>query len=123
MKYGHWECSIGRVTPDTFGFVYCITNKIGGRKYIGCKQIKTVRRSDWKSYTGSNKELNADIEKFGKEHFSFEILALCMDRLSLRYTEGKFIMDTDAIWSDNFYNQLIHLRIRNHKKKNTFSHS
>ena len=72
---------------DCVGFVYLITNNISGRKYIGKKlskfskttykvvklkngtkkrkKIRSKVDSDWKQYTGSNIELNKDIEQLG----------------------------------------------------------
>jgi len=85
--HGHWICE--KFEPESFGFIYLITNIKNNRKYIGKKQLqfKKSRRlksrknrkvsyseSDWKTYTGSCRELNEDIEKYGKENFTFEIL-------------------------------------------------
>ena len=72
---------------DYFGFVYCITNKTNGRKYLGRKYFwsfrkppkkkrKVKKESDWKSYYGSCPELKKDIKKYNKENFSREILSL-----------------------------------------------
>ena len=57
---------------DFFGYVYCITNKTTGKKYIGRKYFVQKRKpkggkrrvtseSDWKKYYGSSPELKADI--------------------------------------------------------------
>ena len=85
--HGHWICE--KFEPESFGFIYLITNIKNNRKYIGKKQLqfkKSIRlksrknrkvsysESDWKTYTGSCRELNEDIEKYGKENFTFEIL-------------------------------------------------
>ena len=72
---------------DYFGFVYCITNKTTGRKYIGRKYFWSFRtppgkkrrvkqESDWKKYYGSCPELKEDIKKYNKENFNREILSL-----------------------------------------------
>ena len=78
---------------DYFGFVYLITNKSNGRRYIGMKYLwqfrtpkgkkrKVKSESDWKNYYGSCPELKEDIIKFGRENFSRTIL-------SLHKTKGK----------------------------------
>ena len=83
-----------------FGFVYCITNKITGRRYIGRKYLwsyrtppgkkrKVKQESDWKKYYGSCPELKEDIKKHGKEIFSREILSLHEAKGDCNYEETK----------------------------------
>jgi len=83
-----------------FGFVYCITNKITGRRYIGRKYLWAFRtppgkkrrvkqESDWKKYYGSCPELKEDIKKYGKEIFSREILSLHEAKGDCNYEETK----------------------------------
>jgi len=90
--------------PDKFGFVYIITNLHNGKAYIGCKQYKVKakfgdRESNWKVYTGSSKWLNEDIEKIGKEHFKFEIIAEYKNKRSLRYYELYYQMKYNVLAS------------------------
>ena len=72
---------------DFFGYVYLITNKTTGKKYIGRKYFTKKRKprggkrrvtteSDWKKYYGSSPELKTDVSEFGKANFSREILSL-----------------------------------------------
>lgn len=108
------------------GYVYLITNKINGRKYIGkklftrakAKKIKnSVRKrrlrvtSDWEVYYGSNKELCEDVKKHGPENFERSILRLCTSKSETSYHEAKWQFDTDAILRDDFYNQWIMVKI------------
>ena len=83
-----------------FGFVYCITNKTTGRRYIGRKYLwsfrtppgkkrKVKQESDWKRYYGSCPELKEDIKKYGKEVFSREILSLHEAKGDCNYEETK----------------------------------
>jgi hypothetical protein len=85
---------------DYFGFVYCITNKTTGRKYLGRKYFwsfrtppgkkrKVKQESDWKKYYGSCPELKEDIKKYGKEIFSREILSLHKSKGLCNYEETK----------------------------------
>ena len=120
--YGHW---IGkRFDPDDYlGFVYVITNTITGKQYIGQKQLHfkvkkpplkgrknkrhSTKESDWRTYTGSSKSLNEDIEKLGKDKFTFCIVALCKSKWELSYTEYSKIIKEDAIPSRAFYNEYL----------------
>ena len=72
---------------DFFGYVYLITNKTTGKKYIGRKYFVQRRKpkggkrrvtseSDWKKYYGSSPELKADVKEYGKDTFSREIISL-----------------------------------------------
>lgn len=43
--FGHWIVSSDIEIPETFfGFLYQITNKKTGRKYLGKKQAKTMKK-------------------------------------------------------------------------------
>jgi hypothetical protein len=72
---------------DYYGFVYLIRNTLNHRSYIGRKYLwqfrtpkgknrKVKSESDWKKYYGSCPELKEDIQKFGKENFTRNILSL-----------------------------------------------
>ena len=77
-------------------FVYLITNKSNGMKYVGKKlaKFKTTKpplkgkknkrrgtkESDWRDYWGSSDRLNADVEQLGSKNFTREILYLCKGR-------------------------------------------
>lgn len=109
-------------------YVYLITNKISGRKYIGKKRLikKTSRKplkgkkrkrvsygaSDWRDYFGSNDELLKDVEELGKENFSREILVFCKTLGASSYIEAKFQFITDCIIDPNYYNVWISCRSR-----------
>jgi hypothetical protein len=85
---------------DYFGFVYCISNKTTGRKYIGRKYFWSYRtppgkkrrvkqESDWKKYYGSCPELKEDVKKYGKEIFDRKILSLHSTKGVCNYEETK----------------------------------
>jgi hypothetical protein len=88
---------------DKFGFVYLITNIKTTKAYVGCKQYfsmgKKKRKHKWEIYTGSSKYLNADIEKIGKEHFTFEVIAEYKNKRSLRYYEAYYQIKWDVLTS------------------------
>lgn len=109
---GHWSF-FKEFDPEQFvGFIYCITHKESGRKYLGKKFFwKTIRKpvknrknrkrvikpSDWKKYTGSSNWLNAEIEKFGKDAFQFDILSLHESKGTLAYTEIELLIKRNAL--------------------------
>jgi hypothetical protein len=128
MNSGHWLLNEGvSITENTFGFIYEITNNILNKKYIGKKQCtsrikrkplknKTKSRidykeSDWKTYTSSSNELNADILKYGKDNFSFRILKECNSKWELAYFEIKEQLDKNVLLREDYYNGIINVRI------------
>ena len=85
---------------DFFGYVYLITNKTTGKKYIGRKYFVQKRKpkggkrrvtseSDWKKYYGSSPELKADVSRYGKTNFSREILSLHTTLGKVNYEETR----------------------------------
>lgn len=132
-KYGHWISPIEIPEPNPYvGFIYQITNRATGKRYIGRKQMtstmkkqvkcktkpgkKTTRitkPSKWMTYTGSSAMLNADIMKYGINQFEFRILSFHMTKSSLNYEEVKQLVIQDALISympngePAFYNGLI----------------
>ena len=116
---------------EYYGFVYLIENKIDGRKYIGKKffwsikrkQVNKVRKrykaeSDWKTYWSSSDELQADVQRFGKENFTREIIHLCKNKGTTNYLEAKeqftrSVLENKELW----YNTWISVKVnRSHVK-------
>lgn len=123
---GHWICEKTQFDENAFGFVYLIVNLKNNRKYIGKKQFKFRKKkklkgkknskisfveSDWKDYTGSCRELQEDIVKFGKENFTFEILQFCKSKWELGYEEIKLQIQNEVIKSSGYYNGIINCRL------------
>jgi hypothetical protein len=86
-------CFDGSLIGDNYGFVYLITCKPTGRKYIGRKYFYQKRKpransknggkrrrvtseSNWRKYYGSCPELADDVKKYGHSSFVREILSL-----------------------------------------------
>lgn len=109
---------------EYYGFVYEITNVLDDRKYIGkkffwFKKIKSVKgkkkrylaESDWKTYYGSSKELQADIEKLGFDCFDRKILRLCKNKSECAYYELKEQIDREVLLSEDYYNNFISVKL------------
>jgi len=120
----------GSVIEDDgcIGFVYLITNETTGMKYIGKKlftKSKTYQKnkkkrrmrveSDWMTYTGSNAQLNEDVDN--GDQITKEILHLCDSRGWCSYRETQEILNREAIQSDQYYNGWVSCKIqRSHIK-------
>ena len=128
MDTGHWLINEDvYIFENMFGFIYEITNKVNGKKYVGKKQcVRKIKRkplkgktrnridhkeSDWKTYTSSSNELNEDIQKHGKENFEFRILKVCGSKWELGYEEIKEQIARDVLRRDDYYNGIINVRI------------
>ena len=115
-------------TPDEFqGFVYMVTEKDTGKKYIGKKffwkpkilpvtksrkrRVRTRVESDWRTYYGSNKEVQTLVESKGKDNYKREILRLCKTKGECSYYEAKLQFQYDVLLSDEFYNEFIGCKI------------
>lgn len=112
---------------DFMGFVYLITNKSDGKKYIGKKIFKSKRRlpplkgktrrrtkiveSDWQDYFGSSEEVNSLVEEHGRDQFHREILHLCKTKGEMSYLELKEQVDRQVLLDDTYYNGIIQCRI------------
>ena len=116
------------IIPDEYeGFVYLITNKKTGQKYVGKKlaKFKTTKpplkgkknkrrgtkESDWKDYWGSSDRLNADVKKLGKDNFTREILYFCKSRGEMSYLEAREQFERRVLETDEYYNGIINVRV------------
>jgi hypothetical protein len=122
---------IEQIPEGMIGYVYCITNLTNNKKYLGKKNFyfsrtkvvkgkkkRTKVESDWRDYYGSNKELIADVDLLGANHFRREIIKLCKSKGEFGYYEAKYQFENNVLESDNWYNTWIMCRV--HKKHLTF---
>ena len=126
----HWTYEGKQIDtiPDEYeGFVYLITNKKNGKKYIGKKlaKFKTTKpplkgrknkrrgykESDWREYWGSSDRLNEDVKKYGEQNFLREILYLCKSRAEMSYIEAREQFDRRVLETDDYYNGIINVRV------------
>lgn len=116
------------VPPEYYGFVYRITNQTNQKVYIGKKLFwfkktkmlkgkkkRYVAPSDWRTYYGSSKTLQADIDQLGVDFFTREIIMLCKNKGECSYYEAKAQFDHSVLLSaDRYYNDWIICRV--HRK-------
>jgi len=110
-----------------FGFVYRVTDKTDGRKYIGKKQFfntktlpplkgqkkkrKKVTESDWVDYFGSNDVIKGLVISDGRDRFEREILKLCRSSSECTYYEAKMQFEYDVLLNPDYFNDYIMCRI------------
>lgn len=109
------------VTVDTFegyfGYVYQITDRKTGRKYIGRKYIWSYRKekgvtrrkkkeSNWQQYYSSNEELK-QIGKETPERLKREILHLCKSKGECNFLEVAEQFKRNVLYSDEYMNDNI----------------
>jgi hypothetical protein len=93
---------------DNYGFVYCITDTVNGKKYIGRKYFWSVRKvvgkrkkskkeSDWQDYYSSSEKLQTLLKEHGPERLKREILYLGKTKGQVNYTEIKYQFQLDVL--------------------------
>lgn len=85
---------------NPYGFIYITTNNINGKKYIGQKKFNV----QWKNYLGSGTHLLRSINKYGRDNFTREIVAIAYSKLELDKLEIEFIKNHNAVDSKYYYN-------------------
>lgn len=89
---------IGDMADGYAGFVYLITDKVNGKKYVGKKFFTGMRKqkgakrrskivSDWERYYGSNDVIKALVKSDGPDRFIREILSLHKLKRDVNYCE------------------------------------
>ena len=87
-----------------YGFIYVTTNMETGQKYIGMKKYT----KGWETYLGSSKLLKEDINKFGYDMFTREIIEECDSLKHLQEREIFYLTKFDVLNNTNlFYNRSI----------------
>lgn len=108
-------------------FVYLITNKTNGMRYVGKKLAKfkvtkrplkgktkkrrSMKESDWREYWGSSDRLKADVELLGPDNFTREVLHFCPSKGIASYLEAREQFERRVLESDDYYNGIINVRI------------
>jgi hypothetical protein len=133
MSWYYQNTLVEELPEECVGFVYLITNKVSGKKYIGKKLAKFAKTtykvvklkngtkkkkkirskidSDWQTYYGSNIELNKDVELLGTENFTREILFYCTSKSECSYIEAREQFNHKVLESTDYYNGHIQVRV------------
>lgn len=127
MPWMYQGTEIDSLPEGTVGFVYLITNRATGRKYVGKKlaqfrksrpplkgrtnRRRSVVESDWRDYWGSNDVLMQDVQRLGADQFTREILYICRSRGVMGYLEALEQFERRVLESDEYYNGIINVRI------------
>lgn len=133
MSWYYQNTLVEELPEECVGFVYIITNKVSGKKYIGKKLAKFAKTtykvvklkngtkkkkkirskidSDWQTYYGSNIELNKDVELLGTENFTREILFYCTSKSECSYIEAREQFNHKVLESTDYYNGHIQVRV------------
>lgn len=133
MSWLYENTLVESLPEDCVGFVYLITNKLSGRKYIGKKlakfsktaykvvklkngtkkkkKIRSKIDSDWQDYYGSSPELTKDVVALGVENFSREILYYCRSKSECSYVEAREQFARRVLESNDYYNGHIQVRV------------
>ena len=115
-------------TPEDYqGFVYEIVDLYNNKRYIGKKnfwkpkilpknskrsrRVRTRVESDWKTYYGSNQELQLLAETNDEVLFERIILRLCKTKGEMSYYEAKLQFENDVLLRDDYYNEFIGCKI------------
>lgn len=119
-----YENEIFEGPRDYWGFVYEIVDTVNNRKYIGKKQFyfrktkilkgkkkRILVDSDWKTYFGSNLELNEQVKLHGEEKFVRNIIKLCKSKSECTYWEAKIQFQCDVLLSEEYYNGWISAKV------------
>jgi hypothetical protein len=138
MTWTYQGAPVEQLSDDCIGYVYCITNLVSGRRYIGKKLAKFAKTSyrmvtlkngkkkrkkirskvdsDWRDYWSSSEELKADVAQLGQSNFSREILLFCDTKNKLSYYEAKYQFDHDVLLDESrWYNGWIAVKVRKFK--------
>jgi len=140
MTWTYQGSPVLELPEDCAGFVYLITNRVSGRKYIGKKlakfsktsykvvklkngtkkkkKIRSKIDSDWQTYYGSNDELNRDVAALGADQFTREIMYYCRSKAECSYIEAREQFTHRVLESQDYYNGQISVRVHgSHIKK------
>jgi len=125
---GHWNTKLKPSELEgKLGFVYLLTHRESGRKYVGIKQMiskfrrpplkgKKRRRvaykeTDWRTYCSSSEEVKRIIEEQGEDAFEFEILSAHNSKSSMKWEELRIQVENDVLRNPEWINGIVNVRL------------
>lgn len=81
-------------------YIYCITNLVNGKKYIGKRTCHCDIEKD--TYMGSGIVINKALKKYGKESFKKDIIEIC-DNEEKAYNREREIIESVKAYSNRMY--------------------
>ena len=90
-----------------YGQVYCITNNITNKRYIGITVKKDVLKDRYKGslLKSHNEHLRNSVLKYGEDNFSIDILDIAYSEEELMQKEVEYIEKFDTRNADKGYNK------------------
>ena len=121
MDLGHWQTKLEITEANLpYGFIYVITNTTNNKKYIGKKQMKSVKKlkplkgkknkrhfdieTDWREYTSSSNDLNEDYELSNLNN----IIAKNGGSINVKVKDTMY-EDITKVGKDKFIFEIVHL--------------
>lgn len=128
MDTGHWTYDGNESDLEgKLGFVYMLTHRKSGRKYVGIKQMRSKFRrpplkgkkrkrvawkeTDWKTYTSSSERVHAIIEEEGIDAFDWKILSLHESKSGMKWEELRIQVENDVLRNDGWINGMVNVRL------------
>ena len=115
--------SIEDMLENTFGFIYEVTHRPTGHKYIGKKVLqfnrklpplkgqkrkrKVVKESDWKTYYGSHQTIKQLLKENKQQEFLREIIQFVPTKKLLTYYECKYLFKKEVLENKKYINDNI----------------
>jgi len=110
-----------------YSIIYCTTNIKTGKKYIGKCQLwskitkpplkgkkrkrKIIKSSDYLNYYGSSEQLKKDLEQYGKENFTREVLDIASCKWEASMLELLYQLKYNVLNSDEYLNGILNIRL------------
>ncbi len=99
----------GQSRAESASYVYCVTNKRDGKRYVGLTQNISSRwcAHKYSARTGSLLPLHVAMRAYGADNFTIAILEQCHTRCAAEEAEARWIVEFNTIDRDRGYNRSV----------------